>query len=66
MSDTVSCPLGKSMWLFSFVDKWQGKKKVLFIKQKKTSSNELIQSHIFDLVLGQRGELGGLLRSCFL
>lgn len=43
-----------------------GKKKVLFIKQKKTSSNELIQSHIFDLVLGQRGELGGLLRSCFL
>lgn len=56
----VSCTLGKTMWLPSFVDKWQEKKKVLFMKQKKLSSNEIIQSHIFDLVLGQRSELGDL------
>lgn len=49
------------MWLLNFVDKWQEKKGFIY-KAEKTllSSNEVIQSYIFGLVLGLRSKLDDL------
>lgn len=48
------------MWLLCFVDKRQEKRGFIYKAEKNPSSDEVIQSYIFDLVLGQGSELDDL------